>query len=411
MEFLESLKSIKIETPEFFNQLQMDGLESTLKSGIPTRKVEAYKYTSLENDLNHFEYKDTSLTSKFDLDSLKENGFYHLFFINGKLNEKSDKVDFEVLENSERSINIIKKNNKAHKNDFLYNLNLATTTNYLHFEIAKNKTIDKPVLIYHLNSDKITAEHFTYSVGINSEVKFLHIYLNQDDSTFGSVSHSINLGENAKFLNIQHQDYNHDSIFNCNISSQIAKNANFESFTTTIGAKKSRVNLHLELNGEGAEGTASGVYTLQDTQHSDIHSYISHNSPHTESHQLYKGIMNDKSRGVFTGLIKVQKDAQLINSNQLNRNLLLTKGAQANSCPQLEIFADDVKCSHGSTTGQLSDEELFYFKSRGIKEEKAKMMLARAFTYDVLLKIKDKNIREYLHNEITEKFESNIFGK
>lgn len=120
--------------------------------------------------------------------------------------------------------------------------------------------------------------------------------------------------------------------------------------------------------------------------------------------------MSDKSRGVFTGLIRVNKDAQLITSQQLNRNLILSKGAHANSRPQLEIFADDVKCAHGSTTGQLSEQELFYFESRGIRPEKAKMMLARAFTYDVLLKINNKTIRDFIQTEVTEKFESKAFG-
>jgi Fe-S cluster assembly protein SufD len=154
---------------------------------------------------------------------------------------------------------------------------------------------------------------------------------------------------------------------------------------------------------------AHGVYTLQGTQHSDVNSFINHKAPHTESAQLYKGIMSDKSRGVFTGLIKVDRDAQFINSAQLNKNLLLSKGAHVNSRPQLEIFADDVKCSHGSTTGQLNEDELFYFESRGIRPEKARMMLSHAYTYDVLLKINNKNIRNYIQADIVEKFEKSAF--
>lgn len=382
--------------------------------GIPHRRTESYKYTSLKTELEKYALKPEFNTVSLNLSTLKVEDAYNLFFINGDLSPESDKPAIEISKNIEKSLEIIKANNQALYDDYLYSVNEANSSNLYHFEIQKNQSLDKPIFIFHLNdyTNSMNSYHHTFHIHQGAKLEILEIYLNKDErDLFLNTASSVVVDENAYFTHTHHQGFNHTSLFANNIRAQVAKNANYESFTTTHGAGKSRNNIHIDLNNDGANCTASGIYTLQDSQHCDINSYISHNAPHTESAQLYKGIMNDKSRGVFTGLIKVQRDAQLINSNQLNRNLLLTKGAHANSRPQLEIFADDVKCSHGSTTGQLSDEELFYFESRGIKPGKARMMLARAFTYDVLLKMNNKLIRDYIHADITEKFENKIFGK
>jgi Fe-S cluster assembly protein SufD len=384
---------------------ELQALEN-LKAHIPTRKNESYKYTNLKSTFENFKSFDYS-KKEYDLDSLRVSGAINLFMLSGELSKESDQSPFEY----KQQIETIQAD--IFKNDFIYQANQINKVSHS-FKLPKNVEITQPVFLFHIVSNADThifnQESF-FQIGESSKVKLVEVFINSDSNkVFFNHSSKSKLENNSKFLHVHHQVLNFDSVFGNSINASVARDADYKSFTSTLGSSLSRTNIHLDIDEKGAEATASGYYNLQGTQHADVSSYISHNAPHTESFQLYKGIMNDKSRGVFTGLIKVQRDAQLINSHQLNRNLLLTKGAHANSRPQLEIFADDVKCAHGSTTGQLSEAELFYFQSRGIRVEKAKMMLARAFTYDVLLKIEDQLIRDYLHNDITEKFEKKAFS-
>lgn len=385
---------------------------TSLKSlGFPTRRTENYKYTNLKPS---FETNSNfSLLEDSNIDTKKYNkeGFVNLFCVNGILFGEIENLSITKIGSD--SLEIINRNNKGLEKDFLYKLNQSTINNGYHFHFNKEFSSDLPIMIHHILDTKTSGIYnFSNTFQIDSGVKAEIIecyHTHNTTAVFSNFSSNIIVEENAKFIHIHHQDINSSSTFVNNIRSQVSRNANYESFTVTLGSKLSRNNIHIDLNAEGANCMAHGVYTLQNEQHSDIDSYINHKAPHTESAQLYKGIMSDKSRGVFTGLIKVDRDAQLINSNQLNKNLILNKGAHANSRPQLEIFADDVKCAHGSTTGQLSDAELFYFESRGIRPEKARMMLSHAFTYDVLLKIDNKNIRNYIQQDIVDKFEKTAF--
>jgi Fe-S cluster assembly protein SufD len=163
-----------------------------------------------------------------------------------------------------------------------------------------------------------------------------------------------------------------------------------------------RRNLNLELLGPGANGESYNLYLTNGTEHSDINTIIQHRSADSTSQQIAKGILDGDSKGIFTGKIHIHPQAQRVASGQLNKNLLLSKKAQSHSQPQLEIFADDVKCSHGSTTGQLSDDEVFYFQARGIPAEKARTLLAHGFGLEIVLKIKDKTIRHKAESLVME---------
>lgn len=396
---------------KIFSDTREQAYRNLKRLGFPTRKTETYKYTNLKNSFEtnkNFSYLEDS---NLETQSYAKNGFINLFCVNGKFIGNIDGLKVSRL-NAE-SLKVISQNRKALKDDFLYQLNESTINIGHHLEFEKNFTSKSPILIHHILDTKhsgIYNFHNTFSVKTGAKVELTECYhTHAQVPVLCNFASSIVLCENSKFIHLHHQDFNHDSTFVNNIRAQVSANASYESFTMTLGSLLTRNNIHIDLNAEGAKCMAHGVYTLQNNQHSDINSFIDHKAPHTESSQLYKGIMADKSRGVFTGLIKVVRDAQLINSNQLNKNLLLSKGAHANSRPQLEIFADDVKCSHGSTTGQLNEDELFYFQSRGISPEKAKMMLSHAYTYDVLLKIENLVIRNFINTDIIEKFEKAAF--
>jgi Fe-S cluster assembly protein SufD len=182
------------------------------------------------------------------------------------------------------------------------------------------------------------------------------------------------------------------------------RNSNFSSIMISFGAELSRNDFNTRFNDTGGECILNGLFMIDGNQLFDVHTMIDHAKPYCNSHEHYKGILDGKSRGVFNGKIMVRPDAQKTNAFQENNNIILSDGALVNTKPQLEIFADDVKCSHGATIGQIEDEALFYLKSRGIGDETARGMLIHAFASDVVNSIKVEVIRNYLEEILTNKF-------
>jgi Fe-S cluster assembly protein SufD len=184
-----------------------------------------------------------------------------------------------------------------------------------------------------------------------------------------------------------------------------ASSSNFKTFTFSLNGAMVRNNLNIKLDGEGIDTYMNGLYLLKGKTHVDNHTVVDHLKPNCHSSELYKGIMDGNSKGVFNGKIFVRQHAQKTNAFQSNKNILLSDTATINTKPQLEIWADDVSCSHGCTTGQLDMDALFYLQARGIKKEKAKAMLLHAFASDVLETVANEAIKTYLENIITERLE------
>ncbi|MEE2671478.1 MAG: SufD family Fe-S cluster assembly protein, partial [Bdellovibrionota bacterium] len=201
---------------------------------------------------------------------------------------------------------------------------------------------------------------------------------------------------NKSFEHVFLQDMDEAGIFFLESHYELGRDARYSQVVVQKGGALTRLNISAKLNGENAEADMHGLYAPKGKSHFDVSSYIEHAAPHNYSRQVYKGIIDDQSKGIFAGKVKVNKGSLLITAEQLNKNLLLTPKAQAFSRPQMEIDADDVKCAHGSTTGQLSEKELFYFESRGIRRDKARAMLAQGFAMDVILKTKNETIRNLL---------------
>jgi Fe-S cluster assembly protein SufD len=182
------------------------------------------------------------------------------------------------------------------------------------------------------------------------------------------------------------------------------RSSNFSSHLISHGAEISRNDFNARFNDEGSECMLNGLFMISNEQLFDAHTMIDHAKPHCNSHEHYKGILQDKSKGVFNGKVMVRQDAQKTNAFQQNNTILLSDDAVMNTKPQLEIFADDVKCSHGATIGKLNDEAKFYLKSRGIGEDAATAILIHAFASDVITSIKIPALRDYLEEIITKRF-------
>ncbi|MBT8390548.1 MAG: Fe-S cluster assembly protein SufD, partial [Ignavibacteria bacterium] len=210
--------------------------------------------------------------------------------------------------------------------------------------------------------------------------------------------------ENAVVDHIKLQEESKKSFHIARMEVDQERNSNFSSHSISTGGDLTRNEFNARFNDEGGECTLNGLFMIDGTQLFDAHTLMDHAKPHCNSHEHYKGILDEKSRGVFNGKVIVRQDAQKTNAFQQNNNILLSNEALVNTKPQLEIFADDVKCSHGATIGQMDDDAKFYLKSRGIGEEASKGILLHAFASDVVTSIKIDSVRNYIEKIITDKF-------
>lgn len=205
---------------------------------------------------------------------------------------------------------------------------------------------------------------------------------------------AIEIGDNAVLRHIRLQDEAPEAVQTSMVRITLGRDALYEGFSLNAGARLTRHDIHAEITGINAECVFNGVNLLGGTQHGDTTILIEHRAPHGRSSQFYRTLLDDRARGVFQGKVYVHKEAQKTDAYQLSNALLLSQGAEMDTKPELEIYADDVKCSHGSTTGQLDDEPLFYLRSRGLNEAQARMLLMQAFVNEAVDKIADESVRD-----------------
>lgn len=244
----------------------------------------------------------------------------------------------------------------------------------------------------------------------DSEATVIESYASTENesSYLTNAVSEILLEENARLEHYKVQRESTKAFHVATTTADLGRSSSFNSTTITLGAQLSRHDIKVTLDHEGAECSVDGLYIVGDGQHADTHSLIDHRQPHCASHQLYKGILDGKSRAVFNGKVFVREGAQQTDARQTNRNLLLSNEARVDTKPQLEIFADDVKCAHGATVGQLEDEELFYLSSRGLHPDIARNLLTYGFAEEVIEKIKIESIKAQLDEAVLNRLHARL---
>jgi Fe-S cluster assembly protein SufD len=287
-------------------------------------------------------------------------------------------------------------------------LNTAFAQDGVVIYIPDGKIIEDPIHILNITGEagkNILAQPRNLIVmGRDTQVKLVESYHSRGtEANFSNVVTEVINGEGSYVELYKIQDENHDS-FHVNLTQvEQQKGSNFTTYTVSLGGAITRNDLNAVLDAENVQANLYGLYIIEGTQHVDNHSLIDHAKPNCESRELYKGVLGGKSRGVFNGKVFVRKDAQKTNAYQSNKAMLLSKEAMIDTKPQLEIYADDVKCSHGAAIGQLDEESVFYLRSRGIGEEQAKAVLIRAFANDVFEEIKLEPLHTYLNKLVLDK--------
>ena len=408
------------------DQLRSDAIGVFQQLGLPELKHEEYKYTPIARYLEkNFTFTPSDApgplenVNEFLIDGLEANV---MVFIDGaysidhsrlispgirvvQLEEALAAKDKIALEHFSKYVN--------YKTDALAAWNTAGWHNGLFVHIPDGKIVERPIIIYHLSNatagEIVAVNRNLFVIGANSRATIV-----EKQGSTGGANHFSNLVtevvllDNARLDLFSIQD-DTGNRFHYGLTEIYQQRSSFlNTYTFSLRGKLLRNNLHLQLDGEGIESHMYGLYLLGKDTLADNHTVVDHKKPHSFSNELYKGVMDDNSKGVFNGKIFVRPQAQKTNAFQANRNILLTDTATVNTKPQLEIWADDVKCSHGCTTGQLDEEALFYLQSRGLGKDTARAMMLYAFAAEVLEKVKEPVLNAYLDSIVSDRLHKNF---
>ncbi len=407
---------------KLFHQLRARGVREVNNTSFPGRKDEAWRFTNLR-DLYNDSYL---LASEINVQlpdiseySIPESAQSRLVFVNGKFSagHSSTKAlpDEMIIGNlaklaadDSKSAALIKDHLNEYgdfEEDIFSSFSNAFIEDGTFIYLPENLKVDTPVQLLHIQTDA-DEPYFSTSRTLviadkNSELTMVEEFAGLGDNKYFNLPVvEIMLERDAFVKHTKIQRESDKAIHMARTGVHIKQYANYESYTITLGAKLSRNEPRITQLEEEVEFTVDGLVLIDDDQISDTHSVMDHRFSHVDSHQLHKCVINDKAHSIFNGKIFVRKDAQKIDSFQENRNLLLSRGGLVNTKPQLEIFADDVLCTHGATIGQLEEDEVFYLKSRGLSEQKARELLTYAFALETIENITIDSVQELLVDEV-----------
>ena len=382
-------------------------LNKFIKNGFPNRKLENWKFLDIDQiikknigELSFF--NDYSVTNIIDA-SIFVNSLEHnkIIFINGRI----EKIDFAYEDKSSIEIfdDVEVENNLNNENSLLY-LNSALSNKYYKILIKKNYILKKPLIIYHFTNDKMKSKNINlrldFKLEQNSSLRLIDFFNDKSDKNFLNIQYNFELDEDSSL-----KSYKIDKSLNKNLkysfnNIQQKKNSISETFIFSAGSNYFKNEINCNLKGQYSSAFVNGIFSLKDSQKHEIRTTINHLVENTKSYQLIKSVLGKNSKAVYQGRIYVDSQAQKTDGYQLSKAILLDETSEFNAKPELEIYADDVKCSHGSASGSLNENSIFYLMSRGLNYQQSKELLINGFMLDVVEKITDFEIKNLIKNMI-----------
>ena len=427
--YINNLDLITENSAEVLNAHRQSALENFKLIGFPSPKSEKYKYTKVENLFRtDFEKYFTPKNITFNIDdifrcdipsldthlALSLNGFY-LSNPNKLILLEQGVIIGSLAEAAKKYPNVVSKyynSLAANNDDGLTALNTAFAQDGVFVYIPKGVVLEKPIQIINLlMSDENQLVQYRNLIIADENAQASIVICDHTLSPVQFLSNVVtevfsNQNANTDIVSMQNQ--HNDSTHFSHVYGKQERNSVLSTNTVSLHGGAIRNNIHVLLNDEGCENHTYGLALIDRNQHIDMHSFIDHAKPNCTSNELYKAILDDQATGAFNGRILVRKDAQKTQAFQSNNNLLLTADARMNTKPQLEIYADDVKCSHGATVGQLDMEAKFYMQSRGIGEREAKLLLMFGFAHDVIGHIKIGPLRERIDELVNKRLRGDL---
>ena len=399
-----------ISTSNFSNQeikLKKEALDNFLKNGFPSRKLENWKFSDInqiiQKNIGELTfYNDYNIENEINDDIfIKEIEHNKIVIVNGKVErlsfeyEESDKINLTILDNF---------NQNPNDNNSLLSLNNSFSNKIHNILVKKNYSFKKPLIIYQITNEKVSNTNINFQLNFeleeNSLIKIINLSDDNSEKNFINNLFNFNLGKYAILKN-----YKIDKKSNTNIKydySSITQKENSisETFIFSSGSDYIKNEVSCDLEGQYSSAFINGIHLLSKNKHHEIRTNTNHLYENTKSYQLIKSVIDDSSKSVYQGKIYVDSKAQKTDGYQLSKAVLLNEKAEFNAKPELEIYADDVKCSHGSASGSLNEESIFYLMSRGLDNKTAKELLITGFFLDVVEKITDEEIKKLIKNLI-----------
>ena len=402
-DFEKTLKSKNLSEKEIaFKNLNA---KEFANQGFPNKKDENWKFSDLNQIIKkeigelkfYYESSEKNDVSKdLFLNQIEHN---KLFFVNGQLEQidfsHEDKTKIEFLDNQ----NDIDEKSVANS---LINLNNALVDKSFMLLIKKNYQIQNPLVIYHTTTNKLNSQNINFKINFvleeNSCLKVIDLIGDKGNKNFVNVVYNFSLEKNSILKNYKIDQSENDNIRYMYNNIKQSTNSISETFYLSKGSTFSKNEISCDLNGEHSSAFVNGIFSLDKNRHHEIKANINHLVENTKSYQLVKSVLKDTSRSVYQGKIYVDSKAQKTDGYQLSKALLVDETTEFNAKPELEIYADDVKCSHGSASGSLDENSIFYLMSRGLNYKEAKELLINGFLVEVINQITDEPIKKLVKN-------------
>ena len=405
IDFDKTTKSSDISDKDI--ELKRKYLKKFIEKGFPNRKQENWKFIDINQiikknigDLSFF--NDHSFTNKIDssvfIDSFEHN---KIIFINGRI----EKIDFNYEDENKIEISDeIEKKLLFDSENSLIDLNNAFTNKTFKVLIKENYSLKKPLIVYHTTNEKIKSKSINlrldFELEQNSSLRLIDYFTDNVDKNFLNILYNFNLKKDSILKNYKIDKFKNDSLKYSFNNIEQGANSVSETFILSAGSNYFKNEVNCNLKGNYSSAFVNGIFSLQENQQHEIRTTINHLVENTKSYQLIKSVLGKLSKAAYQGKIFVNSKAQKTDGYQLSKAILLDETSEFNAKPELEIYADDVKCSHGSASGSLNENSIFYLMSRGLNYQQSKELLINGFLLDVIEKITDSEIKNLIKNMI-----------
>ena len=404
-DFDNTIKNLSLSQKDI--EIKKFSLDNFINKGFPNRREEDWKFSDLNQIINKnigelSFYNDYTSTNKVDT-SVFVDGLVHnkIVFINGRI----EKIDFDYEKKDQ--IEIIDQSeiiNKFENNNSLSDLNSAFTNKSFKIVVKKGYQLSKPLIIYHTTNSKIWSKNINlrldFELQEDSSLRLIDLFNDTSEKNFLNIFYNFDLKENAVLKNYKVDKFENKNIKYSFNNIEQNKNTISETFILSSGSNFFKSEVNCNLKGEHSSAFVNGIFSLDKNKHHEIRTTVNHLTENTKSYQLIKSVLEDSSKAAYQGKIFVNSDAQKTDGYQLSKAILLNKDSEFNAKPELEIYADDVKCSHGSASGSLNEDSIFYLMSRGLNYNQARELLINGFLLDVVEKITDSEIKNLIKNMI-----------
>ena len=371
-----------------------------IEQGFPNKRIEDWKFSDLNQiisaNFENLDFSKKNIDKSVDVDFINEFEHNKIIFVDGNIS----KIDFNHEDKDRFSLKHDLELDEQLNENALLNLNTAFLSSYIKFTVKKGYQFQKPLILYNYLTSDLVSHGLNLRMDINledgSSLDIVNIANQNAKNNFLNFRQKINIGKNSVLKN-----YSLDISPTSNIKYSfndinLDKNSHLEYFILSKGSKFAKHDINCSLNNDHGSVSLNGIIDLDNEKHHEIKTSINHNEENCKSYQLIKSVLNENSKGVYQGKIYVNSKAQKTDGYQLSRALLLNDDVEFNAKPELEIYADDVKCSHGSTSGNIDENSIFYLMSRGLSHAQSKKLLTNGFLNEVIEKISNKNIKSLI---------------